>query len=150
MVVRIGSPISLLVPLLKRFHHLFDDRAFNVVPINQERDLKNPTKFNAPKGCKKGKIEYRLESSDEVDVWFMYPGHELAIEVKSIRSSEQDHRRGVFQCVKYRALMQAQSHVLKSNEKIRTMLVSEKPLSRKLTRWARILRVEVKVIKPLR
>jgi len=74
---------------------------------------------------------FQLESLDEIDVWFMYPGQEMAVEVKSTRSMEPVHRRGIFQCVKYRAVLEAQSRVLKSNSKIRTRLVSEKAKSSK-------------------
>jgi hypothetical protein len=109
----------------------------------------HPKQFSAPKGCKKGETEKRLDTLDEIDVWFMYPGRELAIEVKSTRSNEMDRQRGLFQCVKYRALLTARSHISRSKSVIRTMLVSEVPLSPKLTRWARLLDVEVMIIKPL-
>lgn len=112
----------------------------------------HPRKFGAPIKCKKGFIEKRLESHDEIDVWFMVPGKQLAIEVKSTRSLESDLRRGIFQCVKYRAVLNAQARLeFKSNlPTIRARLVSERPLPSNLVKMAKLLDVEIQVIKPLR
>jgi hypothetical protein len=109
----------------------------------------NLARFGAPKGCARGEIEKRVETCDEVDVWFMYPGQELAVEVKSARSNELDRQRGLFQCVKYKALLEARSKVAGLQTKIRSKLVSEIALSDKLSRWARALGVEVQIIRPL-
>jgi hypothetical protein len=110
---------------------------------------RNPKRFGAPKGCKRGDMEKRLETCDEIDVWFMNPGEELAVEVKSIRSCDLDIQRGLFQCVKYRAVLEAQSRVARSSSKVRARIVSERELPPKLNRWAHVLEVEVQVIKPL-
>jgi hypothetical protein len=52
-------------------------------------------------------VEYRFPSLDEVDVRFCGAKHAHFVEVKSRISSELDLRRGVFQCVKYRAIAEA-------------------------------------------
>lgn len=109
----------------------------------------NPRQFGAPRGCFKGMQEKRLESWDEIDVWFMMPSEQLAVEVKSRRSSEVDIQRGLFQCVKYRAVLQAQMEVLKAEPEIRVRLVSERSLSAKHAEWARQLDIEVQIIDPL-
>jgi hypothetical protein len=112
---------------------------------------KHPRKFGAPIKCKKGFIEKKLESHDEIDVWFMAPGKQLAVEVKSTRSLEGDLRRGIFQCVKYRAVLGAQARwEFKSKlPTIRARLVSEKPLAADLLKLAKLLDVEIQVITPL-
>lgn len=109
----------------------------------------HPARFGAPKGCVRGEVEKRIETSDEMDVWFMFPGEELAVEVKSARSNALDRQRGLFQCVKYRALLEARSKVMNSQSRVRARLVSEVPLDGKLVRWAHRLGVEIQIIKPL-
>jgi hypothetical protein len=109
----------------------------------------HPRRFGAPLGCRKGQLEKLLDTFDEIDVWFMYPGEELAIEVKSARSKEWDRRRGLFQCVKYRALLEARSSLNRSQSLVRARLVSEVPLSKSLQSMARKFGVEIQVIKPL-
>jgi hypothetical protein len=118
----------------------------------KEYVAKHPSVFGAPKECKEGVVEWRLLSADEIDVWFMSIKEQVAVEVKSRRSNMSDIERGIFQCVKYRSLLEAQSRVERSptNPKIRTLLVSEQPLTPKLKRWANKLNVEVRVIKPLK
>jgi hypothetical protein len=109
----------------------------------------HPVRFGAPNGCSRGEKEKRLETYDEIDVWFMYPGEELAVEVKSVRSDDIDRERGLFQCVKYKALLLARTKLTNTKSLIRSKLVSEVPLTGKLARWARQLGVEVQIIKPL-
>jgi hypothetical protein len=115
----------------------------------KEYVARNPKRFAAPKGCKHGEMEKRLETCDEIDVWFMNPTEEQAIEVKSIRSSDLDLQRGLFQCVKYRALLEARSCIAKSASKVRTRLVTERRLNSNLGSWARLLGIETQTIKPL-
>jgi hypothetical protein len=112
----------------------------------------HPREFGAPKDCKKGLMEYRLPSADEMDVLFMSTREQVVVEVKSKRSNSVDLERGVFQCVKYRAVLQAKSDVSnpESRATVRALLVSEHPLGSKLAKWATKLDVEVRVISPLR
>lgn len=56
-----------------------------------------------------GKMEYKLPSGDRVDVVFEGNSMKAAVEVKSSISSEGDIARGLFQCLKYRAVLEAQS-----------------------------------------
>ena len=82
----------------------------------------------------------------------MVPGKQVAVEVKSARSMERDLRRGIFQCVKYRSVLNAQAllEFKTSLPAIRARLVSEKPLPPELLRLAKTLEVETQVIKPLK
>ena len=52
-------------------------------------------------------VEHRLPSGDEIDVLFQLRDGCVAAEVKSQTSSDGDLARGVFQCVKYEALLNA-------------------------------------------
>jgi hypothetical protein len=51
--------------------------------------------------------EFRLATGDSIDVLFVTRGQVFAVEVKSVISPEEDLVRGVFQCVKYEALLNA-------------------------------------------
>ena len=54
------------------------------------------------------KTEYDLLSGDKLDVYFECRGNKhIAIEVKPSSSPEYDITRGIFQCVKYQAVMDA-------------------------------------------
>ena len=53
-------------------------------------------------------MEAKLLSGDEVDVLFRCRGTFYAVEVKSRRSNDADFRRGIYQCVKYRAVKEAE------------------------------------------
>ncbi|MFZ5680183.1 MAG: hypothetical protein ACOY91_10535 [Pseudomonadota bacterium] len=113
--------------------------------------VNHPRMFGAPKKSKKGIPEKALASRDEIDVWFMVPGHQVAIEVKSERSSQDDLKRGIYQCVKYKALLEAEARWELKRElpKVDAKLVSENALSKENRRLARALGVDVITIKPL-
>jgi hypothetical protein len=54
-----------------------------------------------------GKIEALLSSGDEVDVIFAADGNQIGIEVKAHDASESEIERGLYQCIKYSAVLQA-------------------------------------------
>lgn len=56
-----------------------------------------------------GELEYGLASGDKVDVVFTDRRRKTAVEVKSRISSDGDVARGLFQCLKYRVVLEAQS-----------------------------------------
>lgn len=64
--------------------------------------LNHPGIAGAPRNRTDQKVEYRLPSHDEADVWFQSDGRVTLIEAKSHISKEPDLIRGVFQCAKYR------------------------------------------------
>jgi hypothetical protein len=109
----------------------------------------HPQKFGAPEDCDTVEEEKLLKSRDEIDVWCMVPSEQLAIEVKSVRSNDSDIERGIFQCVKYRSVLEAEAKCDDKYPKVRTRLVSERPLSPECRRQAKSLGIEVQVIKPL-
>lgn len=87
-------------------------------------------------------IEYKLPSSDEIDVLFEIPGKLIGVEVKSIKSDEKDILRGIFQCVKYKALLEAEQKVTKNIETDCYLAIQGK-LTNKLRNVAFILKVNV-------
>jgi hypothetical protein len=91
-------------------------------------------------------MEARLRSGDEVDVRLLDQGTEYAIEVKSIRSNDADLERGIYQAVKYRAVIEAQYRTLGAQAFVVSMLVTERPLPSDLRAAAKTLNVKVKVV----
>jgi len=68
----------------------------------------NPGCVGLPIGFPHGTIEAPLPSGDKLDVLFHARSQMLAVEVKSHISNDVDLERGLFQCVKYRAVMEAE------------------------------------------
>ena len=91
------------------------------------------------------KTEFDLLSGDRVDVVSFAKDRTVAIEVKSRDSDWNDLRRGVYQCVKYRAVLAAQD--IRQEPKVESWLVTETPLPGDLKSLARRLRVRTKVIR---
>ena len=83
--------------------------------------------------------EVELLSADRVDVVYRSPREIVTIEVKSRDSSWPDLRRGVYQCIKYRAVMEAQEEG--SGRAVRSLLVTESPLPADLKQTAKRLDV---------
>lgn len=90
-----------------------------------------------------GEIEYPLPSGDTVDVLFRDRHDWVAVEVKSRISPEADIARGVFQCVKYRAVIEALQTVGDLPQSARAILVLEAGLPTSLVRLKNELGVEV-------
>lgn len=70
-------------------------------------------------------IEHCLPSADKVDVLFTTPSRMVAVEVKSRVSSFADIVRGIFQCVKYRALLDAVTVVEQREVSVDSVLALE-------------------------
>ena len=82
------------------------------------------------------KTEVDLLSGDRVDVVYRTKSQVITIEVKSRDSNWSDLQRGIYQCVKYRAVMEAQEKEEKSGRRVRALLVTEIPLYADLDRIA--------------
>lgn len=67
----------------------------------------NPDVVDLPNGTSPGDIEYLLPSGDSLDVSFQGRTAWVAAEVKPASSGAADIARGLFQCVKYAAVMEA-------------------------------------------
>src|SRR6202035_5666055 len=66
----------------------------------------HPEVIGLPKGTKY-EIEKTLGSGDRADVCFSIKDKFVIAEIKSEISPEDDIRKGVFQCIKYRAVIRA-------------------------------------------
>ena len=90
------------------------------------------------------KLEYELPSGDSVDVMFCHEERMIAVEVKSKRSDIGDIRRGIFQCVKYKAVTEATFRVNDREPDVRSVLVLGGLLPPRLKSIRDRLGVEVK------
>lgn len=72
-----------------------------------------------------GEVEHPLPSGDTVDVLFQHNGDWVAVEVKSSLSNNLDVARGLFQCVKYRAVIEAVQATRNLDQNARAVLVLE-------------------------
>jgi hypothetical protein len=104
--------------------------------------VKNPAALGLARGFK-GTPEKGLLSGDRIDVLFTDGESFVAVEVKSTLSTDDDLRRGVYQCVKYRAVVAAQESPV--SVAVRTMLLTERDLPDDLKTRARELGVLLKV-----
>lgn len=90
-----------------------------------------------------GQTEARLLSGDLVDVLFRSSRRVLAVEVKSERSPLDDVIRGIFQCVKYQAVLESEDKVPGIHRRIDSLLVLGGPLSPDARGIANTLGVQV-------
>ena len=67
----------------------------------------NPTAIGLPATTPAGDVEFPVASGDCLDVYFRTRSLSIAAEIKSARSNVADLTRGIFQCVKYRAVLEA-------------------------------------------
>ena len=103
----------------------------------------NPQTLRTRIAYGKGSVEWLFASADRADVVFEHKDGCLAVEVKSRCSNAADLERGIYQCVKYEALLRAE---LKSQGRIpngRSLLVTERPLPQRLRELADLLGVRV-------
>ena len=72
----------------------------------------------------KAETEYPLPSGDRNDVYFeLSNGDRIVVEVKPSTSPDNDITRGIFQCIKYKAVMEAIRVVDNGSYSIQTILV---------------------------
>lgn len=91
-----------------------------------------------------GKKEYPFLSADKIDVLFKTSSKWVGVEVKGVRSDEADIMRGIFQCVKYKALMEAAQRYEQTDIDSRVVLVLGGKLPHPLRRVVALLKIEVK------
>lgn len=92
-----------------------------------------------------GFAEQIILSGDRIDVLFRRGAEFVVVEVKSALSSDDDLQRGIYQCVKYRAVLEATA--MPVDTKVLAILLSEENLPPRLVQRARILGVVLKVHK---
>jgi hypothetical protein len=94
-------------------------------------------------GSQAGKTEHPLPSGDSLDVSFARKNIWVAAEVKSSISNEADIARGLFQCVKYLAVMEAALIAERRPPNARAVLVLEGCLPLPLVPLKNLLQAEV-------
>lgn len=103
----------------------------------------HPDTVGLPATMTQADLEYRLPSGDEVDILFRRGDEWVGVEVKSHLSGDEDLVRGMFQCVKYQAVLEAYLLSIGNEGNVRTVLVIERPLPVGLIALRNTLRVEV-------
>lgn len=115
----------------------------------EHKKLKNwvaahPQKIGLRKSFGKGVTESPLLSGDTIDVLFEDRNNFVTVEVKSCRSNDEDFRRGIYQCVKYRKVKEAEH--FPNEVRVQAILVTERELNVTLKTRARLLGVKFKCV----
>jgi hypothetical protein len=123
-------------------------RGFGGGESEQHKALKeyvaaSPSVVGLPAATQAGETEVPLPSGDFLDVSFTSKEIWVAAEVKSAISDEADVVRGLFQCVKYRAVMEAVMRSEGRPQSARAVLVLEASLPVSLLPLRNLLGVEV-------
>lgn len=103
----------------------------------------NPSKIGLPNNLNAGVREYILPSTDTVDVFFKDKDSYIGVEVKSRISDNNDIFRGLFQCVKYKYLIEAEQIVNDKKPDSRVILVLEGKFPEELNAVKNLLGIEV-------
>ena len=103
---------------------------------------KHPEAVGLPASLSPGDMDARLLSCDVLDVFFRHGQDHIAIEVKSALSGEAHIMRGMFQCVKYRAVLEAEQAAGGLPQSARAILVLEAKLPPKFHATKNILGIE--------
>ena len=130
-----------------------DNPKFGGLPESDEHKALKEYVLATP-GCLKMKLmrpsgtkEKKLLSGDKMDVEFVCGARRIGVEVKSRRSGWADLRRGIYQCVKYRAVMVAQSGFTAERASCEAVLVTERVLPSDLKALALRLKVPWRIVK---
>lgn len=103
----------------------------------------NPSLMGLPSALKPGAVEFGLPSGDSLDVLFRNQTRWIAVEVKTADAVDTDLIRGLFQCVKYMAVLEAWLGVVGKTVDIRVILVLEGKLPSHLISLRNSLGVEL-------
>lgn len=109
----------------------------------KEYVAKNPHLVGLPKSTAEGTTEYGLPSGDFLDVSFKNNKSWVAVEVKSKLSDHADIVRGIFQCVKYQAVLDAVLLSESKSQDAHAILALEAMLPAHLRPLCNLLGVEV-------
>ena len=114
--------------------------------VRKNPDSIKSDSWQVPKSTHPSPTEYPLYSGDSVDVVFENKRHIIGVEVKSYRSGETDIKRGIYQCVKYQAVLEAQERLQSTPKQVHTVLVIQNKMSKDNARIAKTLGVRHVVI----
>lgn len=93
-------------------------------------------------GVTRKETEHPLPSGDRLDVYFETADSRYAIEVKPSTSPEDDITRGIFQCVKYKAILEAMRKVDYGRYAISSLLIVAGSMSDRNKQLAEALEVK--------
>ena len=93
-------------------------------------------------GVTRKETEHPLPSGDRLDVYFETSDCRYAIEVKPSTSPDDDITRGIFQCVKYKAVMEAIRKVEYGRYAISTLLIFAGSMSDRNKQLAEVLGIK--------
>lgn len=110
---------------------------------------KHPELLGLPETLR-GKTEHILPSADVVDVLFINKDERIGVEVKSKISDTSDIYRGLFQCVKYKAVIEAEQIANDELPNCRVVLALETALPEELLALKNQLGIEVFELKKKR
>jgi len=118
------------------------------VESNEHKKLKeyiatNPTIVGLPQKVSPGTLEYTFPSKDSIDILFKKNQEVIGIEVKSRISPSDDIERGLYQCVKYDALLDAIQKVEQSQKDVKVILALGRPFPFELRGLQNVLGVTV-------
>lgn len=134
-----------LVPQTGNEHDFFGSRGGEAESEDHRRlklwVLANPSVVGIQGKPEFAQPEALLLSGDEVDVLFRSGGKFYTVEVKSKRSNDADLLRGIYQCVKYKAVKQAENAPFAVE--VIAVLVTEASLPKHLAERAALLGVSV-------
>lgn len=104
---------------------------------------RNPQIVGLPKSCQAGVKELPLPSGDFVDVGFLWRRRHVLVEVKPEGSSAGEILRGMYQCIKYESVKEAELAVAVEPIDVRTILVLGGRLPSELIALKNTLGIEV-------
>lgn len=122
-----------------------DGKPFGYTPVGEGAEhealklwaCRNSERIAALEGNPEGEVEVPLLSGDRVDVVYSRGDDRWMVEVKPYGSPDDDHRRGIYQCVKYRAVTAAMNRERPGS--VTAILVTQRPLSAENDETARAL-----------
>lgn len=104
---------------------------------------KNPTLIGLSASLAPGTTEFSLPSGDIIDVVFQGRQRRIGVEVKSSISDTVDIKRGLFQCVKYLAILKALRTCEGKSYAVEVVLVIEGSFPKELVSLRNLLGVRV-------
>ena len=103
----------------------------------------NPQWVGLPNSLSPGEVEGSLYSGDSLDVLFFDSNRRIAVEVKGASAPVSEVIRGLFQCVKYEAVLDAQARVAGSQQDCEAVLALGGSFPNELTPLRHTLGVKV-------
>lgn len=112
--------------------------------IFKEYIARNPSVIGLKERSSQGEMEHSFPSGDQVDILFTDGLFQIGVEVKSRISSVEDIARGIYQCVKYKVLIEAEQMVANQKPNAVTILVLEDEFPKDLIPIRNTLGINVK------